>query len=142
MNSMPRSRGDVGSIAVEVAVIAPAFVFLMLLVVYAGRVSEAQANIDRAASQAARAASLRQHPSDATSDAQTIARSNLDTAGIHCSTLVVDVDTRALEPGGRVAVNVDCTTSMADVTLLGVPGARTFSGRAVEVVDRFRGSGS
>ena len=61
MNSA-RWRSERGSISVEVAVIAPAFVFLMLLVVYAGKVSEADGNVERAAAEGARAASLRQNP--------------------------------------------------------------------------------
>jgi Flp pilus assembly protein TadG len=132
-------RGDRGSVAVEVAVVAPAFVFLLLLVVFAGRVSEADANVRRATSEAARAASLRQHPSDARADAHTIAEANLSAAGVRCSGLTVEVDTDTFQPGGTVTVTIDCTTSMADVTLLGVPGTRTFSARAVEVIDRHRG---
>ena len=137
-----RCRGDDGSVAVEVAVIAPALLFLMLLVVFAGRVSEAEAEIDRAASEAARAASLRQHATDAAADAETVARENLSAAGVRCTTLDVDVDTTNFHPGGRVGVTVVCNASMSDVTLLGVPGSRDFSSRAVEVVDRYRGDGS
>ncbi len=133
---------DRGSVAVEVAVLAPAFVFLLLLVVFAGRVSEADANVRRATSEAARAASLRQHPTDAGTDAEAIAEANLSAAGVRCNTLTVDVDTDHFQPGGTVTVTVACTTSMADVTLLGVPGTRTFSARAVEVVDRHRGDGA
>jgi len=133
---------DRGSVAVEVAVVAPAFVFLLLLVVFAGRVSEADANVRRATSEAARAASLRQHPTDAGTDAETIAEANLSAAGIQCRALTVDVDTDNFQPGGTVTVTVACTTSMADVTLLGVPGTRTFSARAVEVIDRHRGDGT
>ena len=76
MNLRQRLRDERGSIAVEVAVIAPALVFLMLLVVYAGKVSEADGNVERAASDAARAASLRQDPGDATTDAQDTAVSD------------------------------------------------------------------
>ncbi len=143
MNPNRRRWGeDRGSIAVEVAVIAPAFVFLMLLVVFAGRVSEAEGQIDRAASEAARSASMRQDPSDAASDAETVARENLTAAGVRCKTLTVDVDAANFRPGGRVAVTVSCEASMADVTLLGVPGTRDFRSRSVEVIDRYRGSGS
>ena len=137
-----RCSGDRGSVAVEVAVVAPAFVFLMLLVVFAGRVSEAEAQVDRAASEAARSASLRQHSSDAAADAEAVARENLTAAGVRCQTLTVDVDTANFAPGGRVAVTVSCNATMADVTLLGVPGTRDFRSRSVEVIDRYRGSGS
>ncbi len=137
----PRSRlrGDRGSVAVELAVIAPAFVILMLLVVFAGRVSEAEGTIQRAASAAARAASLRQYPDDATQDAHDVAEANLSAAGVACDDLVVDVDTTDFGPGGTVTVTLACTASMADMALLGVPGTRTFHARSVEVIDRYRG---
>jgi Flp pilus assembly protein TadG len=123
------------------AVIAPALLFLMLLVVYAGKVSEADGNVERAASDAARAASLRQHPSDATDDAQSTAAADLASAGVPCLDVTTTVDTDDFDPGGTVTVTVSCEASMADVTLLGVPGRRTFTATAVEVIDTYR-SGS
>lgn len=132
---------DRGSIAVEVAVVAPAFVFLMLLVVFAGKVAEADGNVERAASQAARAASLRQDPGDATEDAETTAAQNLAASGVPCSALTTAVDTTSFRAGGTVSVTVTCEASMSDVTLLGVPGSRTFTARVVEVIDRYRGDG-
>lgn len=132
-------RSERGSVSVEVAVIAPAFVFLMLLVVFAGKVSEADGNVERAAAEGARAASLRQHPSNAATDARSTVEANLATAGVSCSTLEAIVDTSDFEPGGTVTVTVECTVSMADVTLLGVPGTRTFTATATEVIDTYRG---
>lgn len=134
-----RLRDERGSIAVEVAVIAPALLFLVLLVVYAGKVSEADGNVERAAAEGARAASLRQHPGNAATDARSAVEANLATAGVSCSTLEAIVDTSDFEPGGTVTVTVECTASMADVTLLGVPGTRTFTATATEVIDTYRG---
>jgi Flp pilus assembly protein TadG len=116
-------RGEQGSVAVELAVIAPALVALLLLVVFAGRVAQAEGDVRRAASAAARAASLRQ---DAAS-------------GVGCGQLEVEVDTARFFAGGTVAVALRCTASMADVSLLGVPGRMTFVARSVEVIDRYRG---
>lgn len=132
-------KGERGSIAVEVAIITPAFIFLMLLVVFAGKVAEANGNVERAASEAARAASLRQHPSDAAFDAQDAAEQNLSQAGVSCIALDTAVDTSDFHAGGTVTVTVTCRASMADVTLLGVPGTRTFTARVVEVIDTYRG---
>jgi len=132
-------RSERGSVSVEVAVIAPAFVFLMLLVVFAGKVSEADGNVERAAAEGARAASLRQHPGNAATDARSTVEANLATAGVSCSTLEAIVDTSDFEPGGTVTVTVECTASMADVPLLGVPGTRTFTATATEVIDTYRG---
>lgn len=135
-----RIRDERGSVAVEVAVIAPALLFLMLLVVFAGKVSEADGNVERAAADAARAASLRQHPTDATTDAEAAAAENLAAAGVPCLNLITTVDTDDFAPGGTVTVTVRCEASMAEVTLLGVPGRRTFTATAVEVIDTFRSS--
>src|SRR3546814_13728865 len=82
MTSRPVWRAERGSISVEVAVIAPAFVFLMLLVVFAGKVSEADGNVERAAAEGARAASLRQHPAAATTDAEAAVAAHPAHAGV------------------------------------------------------------
>ncbi len=142
MKLRQRIHDERGSIAVEVAVIAPALLFLLLLVVFAGKVSEADGNVERAASDAARAASLRQHPGDATTEAQETAAENLAAAGVPCLSLTTTVDTDNFGPGGTVTVTVHCEASMADVTLLGVPGRRTFTATAVEVIDTYRSDGS
>lgn len=133
-------RSERGSVSVEVAVIAPAFVFLLLLVVFAGKVSEADGNVERAAAEGARAASLRQNPGDAIDDAAAVVAENLVAAGVPCTHLDTIVDTSTFEPGGTVTVTVRCEASMADVTLLGVPGTRSFSATSTEVIDTYRSS--
>jgi hypothetical protein len=60
--------------------------------------------------------------------------------GVSCSPSTI-VDTTDFAPGGTVTVTVRCEASMADVTLLGVPGRRTFTATATEVIDTYR-SGS
>lgn len=138
---IPRHRvgdSEQGSVSVEAAVIAPALVFLLLLVVFAGKVAEAEGNVERAAAAAARAASLRQHPGDATTDALATVKANLAQAGVPCTDLATVVDTGNFAPGGTVTVTITCEASMADVTLLGLPGTRTFTARAVEVIDTYR----
>ena len=137
---MTTLRNERGSVSVEVAVIAPAFIFLMLLVVFAGKVSEADGNVERAAAEGARAASLRQDPGSAIADAEAAVAANLASAGVPCTDLTTNVDTSNFEPGGTVTVTVTCQASMADVTLLGVPGSRTFTATSVEVIDTYRGS--
>ena len=131
-----------GTVAVEVAVLAPALVTLLLLVVYAGRVTHANGEVQRAATQAARAATLRQTAAAATSAARATATSGLRDAGFVCSDLTTVVDTSRFTAGGTVAVTVRCTADMRDVTLLGVPGRRTFTATSTQVIDRYRGGRS
>ncbi|HWL44489.1 MAG TPA: TadE/TadG family type IV pilus assembly protein [Ilumatobacter sp.] len=124
--------------AAEVAVIAPALLILMLLVVYAGHVAEADGDVRRAASEAARAASLRQHPDAAIDAARETATANLAAAGIVCDPLTVDVDTDNFVPGGTVTVEVTCVATLDAVTLLRVARDRSYYARSVEVIDTFR----
>ena len=131
-----------GSVAVETAVVAPALVVLLLLVVFAGRVAQAEGDVRRAASEGARAASLEQYPENAELAAKDIVAANLVASGVVCGRLDTTVDTSSFSPGGSVSVTVRCTASMADVALLGVPGERVFESRSVEVIDRYRGDGS
>lgn len=135
-------RDDRGSVAVETAVIAPALVLLMLLVVYAGRVSHLDASVQRAASEASRAATLEGNPEAAAEAASEVARANLQSTSAPCSDLDVEVDTTDWRPGGSVTTIVRCAAPMSDVALLGVPGTRTFTASSTEIIDRFRGGDS
>lgn len=127
-----------GSVAVEAAIIAPALVALLLLVVLAGRVSHLDAAVRRASAEAARAASLEGGPEAADAAARASVEANLSSNSVPCVELAVTTDVGELRPGGTVQVTVRCVASMSDVALLGVPGRRTFESSSVEVVDRFR----
>jgi len=135
-------RNDRGSVAVETAVVAPALVFFMLLVVYAGRISHLDASVQRAASEASRAATLAGTPEAAHQTATDAARANLERTSTPCADLKIEIDTTDFRPGGSVTATIRCSTSMTDVALLGVPGSRTFIASSTEVIDRFRGGTS
>lgn len=132
---------DRGSVAVETAVVAPALIVLLLLVVFAGRVSQAEAAVQRAASEASRAASLEFDTASATEVAEATVAANLASSQVVCADLETDIDVHDLVPGGRVSVTVRCVAPMSDLALLGVPGQRTMSATSIEVVDRYRADG-
>jgi Flp pilus assembly protein TadG len=139
---LPRRTGDDrGTAAVEAAIIAPALLVLLVLVMLAARVSQADAEVQSAATAAARAASQQATPAGATREADQVAQASLDDAGLSCSAWDVDVDTTFLAPGGSVQVTVTCTTPLSDMILLSVPSHRTFQATATEVVDTYRGGG-
>lgn len=134
-----RPNDERGSAAVEMAVIAPALVVLLLVVVFAGRVSQTEAEVRRAAGEGARAASLEQQRITAEMAARSAVEANLAANGVRCAELGIIVDTSLMSPGGEVSVHVRCLTTMADLALIGVPGQRTFEARSTEVIDRYRG---
>jgi len=134
-------RGERGAVSTELAVLTPVLIGFMLFAVYAGRVAQMEGDVANAAHEASRAASMRNTPGDATGVATSVAAANIDTAQVRCAHLDVAVDTAAFRPGGQVAVTVTCHTSFADLSLLAVPGTRTFTATAVEVIDTHRGPG-
>ena len=132
---------DEGTITVEAAVVAPVLLVLMLLVVYAGRASQADADVRSAAARAARAASIAGDPVAATTAASEVAGANLRTAGVSCVDFRVEVDTDAFAPGGVVSVQVGCRIGNGDLALVAVPGSRWSVASATQVVDTYRGGG-
>jgi Flp pilus assembly protein TadG len=134
-------RGDRGSAAVEAALVAPALFILLMLVIFAGRVTDAQQQVQSAAHVAARAASQHNDPGEATAAAREAARQNLTDGGITCTPARVRVNAANLQPNGSVTVTVSCRASLGDVAMIHIPARQTFSATVTEVVDRYRGEG-
>lgn len=133
------TRRQDGSVSTELVLLTPVLLALLAFVVFAGRVGGAQQQITAAADQAARAASLRGDPDSAIAAASQVAQANLADAGVTCADVGIEVDTAAFGAGGQVGVTVTCVVELDDVVFAGLPGSRTFTSTAVEVVDRYRG---
>lgn len=131
---------DRGALSTELAVITPVVIGLVLFVVYAGRTVQAEADVAHAAYEAARAVTLTATPQTAETVAAEAAAANIAEGSVACQTLDVAVDTTDFEPGGQVTVTVACSAGFSDLTLLAVPGTRTFNASAVSVVDTYRAS--
>ena len=133
-----RFQSEGGAASTELAVLTPLLIGFMLLAVYAGRVVQAEADVAHAAQEAARAASLTGDPRAAEVAAQQTAAANIDEGGVACRRLLVTTDIDTFTAGGQVAVTVSCEASFADLSLLAVPGTRSFAATAVEVIDTYR----
>ena len=137
-----RVNSERGAVSSEFAVImAVFFTSFVLVVVYAGRVTQANNDVRSAAQEAARAASLTNTSTGAVAEAQRVAAANLVDSGLSCADgFTVNVDTANFTPGGNVSVAVTCHTSLRDLAAIGVPGTKTFAAKAVEVIDTYRAS--
>jgi Flp pilus assembly protein TadG len=134
---------DRGSVSLELAILLPAFIYLIVLAVVLGRQVIAQGAIDLAAHDAARAASLSRTADLAQSRARDAAADTLHQQGLACANLTVTVNTTQFaQPVGTpasVTVTVVCQVSFADLAALpGVPGNRTLSASFVSPLDEYR----
>lgn len=134
------SRPERGSVpVVELALLTPLFVVFLLLAAGLGRLGQARAEVDGAATRAAREASLARSAGDAEADARAAAVEELGGSALACRSTEVAVDTAEFRPGGWVRVELRCVVALGDLALVGIPGERRIGASAVAVVDRLRG---
>ena len=139
-----RAAGDRGSMSVELVVVAPGLVLLLLLLAAGGRVVEVQSQIDGAARDAARAASLGETAGQAQAFARQAAAGDL---GATCSPAsdarimsrwpAAPVPVGAVVPENSVTVRVTCHVDMAPYSILGFSPSYLFTGTAVAPLDPF-----
>lgn len=136
---MSRRTAERGSASVELVLMAPVLILLMVFVVLVGRLGQARADVDRAARDAARAASLARTSEAAHERAAAAARATLADGGVSCRTMTIDLDADVFAPDGSVHATVGCSVDLADLSLLAVPGSRTITATFTQPVDAFRG---
>lgn len=135
-------RSQRGAATLEMVLLTPVLLLLLLFVVLGGRLAQARADVDAAARDAARAASIARSPAAARSDGAAAATSHLADRGVSCRALDVSIDAGAFAPGGTVTAVVACTVDLGDLTGLRVPLSRSVSSSFSEAVDLYRGAGS
>ncbi len=136
-----RPNHEQGSVSTEFAIVMSAILLgFFALVVYGGRVVQAENDVNSAAHEAARAASLQGSPEGATAAARSVALANLTRSGVACGpNPQIDVDISQFAPGGQVTVTIACHASFADVGSLGVADSATFTASATEIIDTYIG---
>ena len=134
---------DRGSATIELAVLAPALLAVLGLVIVAGRVSAAGSAVEQAAASAARAASISRDAGSAQAGARSVAQDSLRDQGITCRTLTTTTDTSgfavAVGSPASVTVTVRCAVPLADVAVPGMPGERPVTAAMTSPIDSFRG---
>jgi Flp pilus assembly protein TadG len=137
-----RGSRDAGSAALELVVLAPVILFLLGLVIAAGRTSIAQGAVDAAARDAARQASISLTPGAAEAAAQASARAALSQDGLDCNPEVF-VDTSQFTSASvgqpaSVTATVTCWVSLSDLVVPGMPGSRLLRSQFTSPLDPFR----
>ncbi len=124
-----------GSATAEAACLSVVFVVIVVVIGAFGRLALVRADVEAAARDAARAASLRSSPGAALADATATATASMAGRGLACGDQRVELEAEHFGTGGAVAVVVSCELSLAELALLRLPGATTVTSRFVEPVD-------
>lgn len=127
---------------IEVAILAPAMMLFVALIVFGGRVAVAQQAIQVAANDAARSASIERTQAEAEAASRRSAETSLASQGVTCDSHTVGVDTGGFSAGlgekADVRADVSCEVSMGSLTLPGVPGSVRVSKSATSPIDSYR----
>lgn len=120
--------------AVEVVLLTPVLMMFVLLIVVFGRFVAVKGDIDAAARDAARAASLQISQSAAQGAASSTVAASLDDL-TSCSNVVVG---GTWGPGGDAVVRMTCQVPLDGLGLVGVPGTVTVESESTVPLDPYR----
>jgi len=138
-----RLHADRGSATIEAVIIAPAFLLFIGLIIGTGRVAIAHQNVESAAAEAARSASMARNPDQARADATASAQHTLTNQGTNCASLTVTIDTSGFSaPVGtpaHVTATITCVLSLAELSVPGMPGTVQVTATVASPLDTFRG---
>lgn len=146
MKTVFRARERGMSASLEMAILLPALVLIIAMLIGAGRLALARISVQQWADSAARTATLARDPHAAQSRAHTVVASDAGGSGVHCMggfQLTVDVSAfvRPVGEPGVVRTTVRCPVALADLLLPGVPGTIVVEAEASSTLDRYRGRG-
>ncbi|MEG9227293.1 TadE family protein [Aeromicrobium sp. Sec7.5] len=113
-------------------------VVALLFVAGLSRYARASQQVEDLAGEAARAASLERNTSLATARGEETIRASLQSRGLSCAQLTVDIDVSNYQPGGVVRADVTCIADLSDVALSGLPGTAAFTGSASVPIEEYR----
>jgi Flp pilus assembly protein TadG len=124
--------------ALELALLTPLLVAFMMVMVGLGRVVEAQSQVDGAARDAARAASLARTTAGANRAAAAAANDTLSGRKWCRRVPATTVDFSQWRRGGQVSVAVHCDIDLAGLSLIGFRASRGMTGTATAPIDTLR----
>ncbi len=135
--AVSRRKNETGSVAIEVVLMIPILVMFTLLVVAGGRFVSIRADVESAARDAARAASLERSLDDARAVARHTTESQLDPFW-QCRTAQLTGDFRS---GAVIEVTIDCDVPVDDLGLIGLGGTVPVTVTGSAPIDTYRRTG-
>ncbi len=132
---------DAGTMSLELALLAPVLVAFMMLMVGLGRVVEAQSQVDGAARDAARAASIARTRGGAESAARDAAAATMQGKKQWCEggpRTGIEWGRSQWRRGGQVTASVRCVIDLSGLSLIKLTPSKTMTGSATAPIDTLR----
>jgi hypothetical protein len=136
--TLPR-RSESGSLAVEMALIAPSLLLIFALIYAYGRAAQVNGTLESGTRDAARSVTMARSYDDALARAQAVLLDAMSDTPQSCrSTLDLRI-VGTYEAGEPVTVDAHCTYDLSDLGLPGAPGTITARSSFTSMLDPYRG---
>ncbi|WP_123369666.1 TadE/TadG family type IV pilus assembly protein [Cellulomonas sp. PhB150] len=122
-----------GSMAVEVVVLVPVLLMVLMLVVAAGRLVSVEGQVQAAARESVRSATLERDRGSAARAAESAAAAALPSSA-DCTPAVLS---GAFVAGGTVTVELRCKVSWAGLSSIGLNGSTTVTAQSSAPLDQY-----
>lgn len=133
---------DEGSATLELVIWSVPITVILIFAAAGFRMTSTLQSIDSAAAAAARAASLESDTTSATAAAHSIAIDQLALDNVDCVSLDINVDASGvnapLGQTGTITANIKCSVSLANATLIGLPGTKDITATSTVPYDAFK----
>lgn len=133
-----RQQGERGSIAIELAFLAPVVLLILALIWGYGRVAWANGHLEAGTRDAARVATQARSLPEAQAAAERAVHQATAAVPACRSSARVTVS-GAFEPGSTLTVDASCSYPLGDIGLPGAPGTMNPTSSFSSVLDRHRG---
>jgi Flp pilus assembly protein TadG len=135
----PRRRTQDGSLAIEMAMLAPSLLVIFALIFVYGRAAQVNGTLESGTRAAARSVTLARSYDEAVDSAKAVLIEAMKDAPMSCQNSLNVRIVGTYEAGEPVTVDADCTYDISDLGLPGAPGDITTSSSFTSMLDPYRG---
>ena len=132
-------RTEAGSLAVEMAMVAPGLLLIFGLIFAYGRAAQVNGTLESGTRDAARSATVARSYDDALERANAVLLDAMKDAPQSCQNSLDLKITGEYLPGEPVTVTTRCTYDLSDLGLPGAPGTITAESSFTSMLDPYRG---
>jgi hypothetical protein len=134
-----RHRSESGSLAVEMAMVAPGILLIFALIFAYGRAAQVNGTLESGTRDAARSVTLARSYDDALDRANAVLLDAIKDSPRSCQDSLKLTIVGDYLPGEPVTVNATCTYDLSDLGLPGAPGELTARSSFTSMLDPYRG---
>ena len=135
----PKRRDETGSLAVEMAMVAPSLLLIFALIFAYGRAGQVNGTLESGTRDAARSATLARSYDEALDRANSVLLDAIANTPQSCqNSMNLDI-VGDYEPGEPITVRATCTYGLSDLGLPGAPGDLTAESSFTSMLDPYRG---